>query len=830
MKKFILLTAILALSFGALSCGGGGAGSANLPPGENPGIPSIVQLTPSHFVAQTNSNITFHAKVLDGNGAPIKGVTVTFTNLSEPFGTLKSVLRKIGLMSPIATLSATTAVTDGSGIATVNLFSSTAGFATIVSQVNVGVSNVRDRKTVIFVSSDSFNLSPTLTLDVSKDGVTFNQPGDFTLFKTADDNQRLIRATVRDRFGLLVSGASVAFSSDASSGVTFSPVTATTDNNGQAFTLVTVSPTVITDVTTVLNITATATLPNGTTASNVLSLFLSPVTISSGLSSITAIPTIVAVGGTSNVTATVITSVGTPAPDGTTVNFTTAPKTASDPSPCGSITPFAQTSGGVTTPAAIFTAPLVPGTCTVTGTSGGVTIGFVDILVNIPLSVQPGTLSVDGGAGGTATFTIFGGVPPYTVIPNNADPKFLPVLTGSTFTVTIPAGTATTSVAYRVVDQTGANVVATLNVTVNGLQIVPKTASIASSGSSQTLTFNISGGTGGYVTTSSDPSKAFNTTAGNGVWPGTPITVTFPANVTAGAVTLNVFDSSGTTTTATITILAPPPAVLRILPPAVTIVSSTVAQTATFTISGGTPQYITTSTDPTKVFNTTLGNGVWNNVAAITATIPANVAAGAVTLNVSDSVGGASSATITIIAGPATGPLNVTPASVSLTGLGNVSAANTVRFTITGGTPGYSMFSNNTTVIPSLGALGAGVTFFDIHPATVGVSTAVTITVVDSVGATKTATVTVTPLSAGLTLNPSSITVVFGSVIPYSIFGGSPPYPNVFTSNACVTITGVGPTQFNVDTTGCGPLGGTAIITVEDSASVTAISTITITP
>jgi hypothetical protein len=99
MKKIIILSVLLALSLFAFNCGGG-SGSSSSPKGENPGEPSIVQLLPAQFVAQTNSIITLHAKVLDGNGAPVNNIPVSFTNLS-----------------PIGVLSAITAKTNSIGIA-----------------------------------------------------------------------------------------------------------------------------------------------------------------------------------------------------------------------------------------------------------------------------------------------------------------------------------------------------------------------------------------------------------------------------------------------------------------------------------------------------------------------------------------------------------------------------------------------------------------------------------------------------------------------------------------------------------------------------------------
>jgi len=64
MKNAVTLFALLVLSIVAASCGGGGGGSLNSPGGENPGVPSIVQLAPSQNVAQTGANITLSEKSL----------------------------------------------------------------------------------------------------------------------------------------------------------------------------------------------------------------------------------------------------------------------------------------------------------------------------------------------------------------------------------------------------------------------------------------------------------------------------------------------------------------------------------------------------------------------------------------------------------------------------------------------------------------------------------------------------------------------------------------------------------------------------------------------
>jgi hypothetical protein len=1042
MKRILLLLAILALTVSVYSCGGGGAASSNTPSGENPGIASVVQLSPSHNIAQTNASITLHAKVLDGNGAPLSGVPVTFTNLSEPFGVVSGALKLLGITKPIAILSATSVKTDGNGLASVSLRSTTPGFMTMQAEVNTGAGIVRQTRTLFFASVFPLpTFPPTLSLHVDDGNGTFDQTADYTLFKTAGDNQRVLRADVLDGAGNRIVNATVTFGSDrpfrtsptgtcsdgsSTCGVTFvNGNTATTNAQGQASVLVQFNATAITNIQTVVNMTAQTTV-NNESAFNLVSLFLSPTTVSQ--MTVTATPSIVGTGGTSSVSAVLILSSGDPAPDGTSVGFTSYK--AGDPTtPCGSITPFAQTVGGVTNPAATFTAPSLPGTCTVKAKVGTVE-RTTDILVNSTLSVQPSTQTISGATGGTATFTIFGGVPGYTVTSNNPSLGFngtpgtgtwSVAASGDTFVVTVPAGSPGGSVTLTVRDAVGATVTATLTVTggpalsvqpgsqsisgvtggtatftifggipgytvtsanpaiaFNGtpgtgtwsvaasggtfvvtvpagapattvaltvrdnngttvaatlaisgpdpLLITPKTVSVVSSGVSQTLSFTITGGnpgSTGYVTTSTDPSKAFNTTAGNGVWTGSPITVTFPANVSAGSVTLNVFDSVGTTTTATITIIGPSPASLLISPNVVSIVSSGAAQTVTFTISGGTPGssgYVTTSTDPSKAFDTAAGDGIWSgtpitvnfpaNVAAgtvtlnvldsvggttsaaitilgpgggsalmispnvvsvvsqgssqtltfaisggtpgasgyvttstdpsrayngsagvgvwtgpsVTVTFPANVGTGAITLNVLDSVGGTTSAAITVIGG---GPLNVSPGSVSVTGISG-SSADSVTFIITGGsgTYGSTVLSNNTAVVPNATVVG---NTFTANPETVAASTAVTMTVIDSLGATKTVTVTVTPPTSSLGINPSSISVSGVTPILFHILGGLAPF-RVYSSDTGVIGVGGNPLVTSSDTftgTTAGVAGG-ATVTVVDADGKTVISTVTV--
>lgn len=689
MKKrhsfMLLASCFLMLPLILSGCGGGGAGPANVPAGESPGTPAVVQLNPVNYIAQTGASIQLEAKILDSNGIVVPNAAVTFSNLSST-GSLTSA----GINTASSSRSATvTATTNSLGIAAAWLNSGITGFATIQAQIGSGISIIRDQKTVYFSSYSlssptTYVSSPYMILDVDGNGNgTYNETNDSTLFQSSGDNQVVVRATVYDSSGIPAADTIVTFGADrpykvsgtCSGGVAACDVsfpngnTPKTDSSGRAYVLVQVDPSILTSLTTVLNITASA----GNGAANMGSLFLNPVTLSS--ISVTAAPTVIYTDASSTIIASLKTSLGTPAPDGTTVSFS---------SDCGYTTtkgqinpPFAQTTTG--SASSTFTAPSSSASCYVSATSGGITAST--------------TVSV--------------------------------TTTPTTPTTTTPAA----------------------------LAIVPGAASVVSSTSAQTISFAISGGTGTYTTTSSDPSKAFYDANGNGVmntgeggtWSGSPITVTIPANVAAGTVTLNVYDSSGSTKTATITIL------------------------------GGS------------------GTGA---------------------------------------------TLSVSPSSISVTGLSTT--ADQITFAVTGGTSPYSVFSTNTAVIPSITNPLAGSTF-TINPNPVAASTAVTLTVMDSLGATKTVTVTVTPSTSALAINPTAISMTGGSSTTFYIIGGVGPF-NIVSGSAkatltattgCVaggtgvaTLTGCSITSFTVNTTAG---AGSAVITVIDTGDgISATSTVTV--
>jgi hypothetical protein len=455
MKKpiFLALISIFLLSsltflLSSLTGCGGGASSSSAPPGEQPSVPFSIELRPSQYIAQTNSFIIIRARVFNGNGNAIPNVPVTFTNLSA-----------------VGQLSATSANTNSNGFAEVKISSTTPGFSTVQAQIYSGESVVRDRRTLFFTLQNILQVGMNMSVDSVPGNGIFNEANDLILFNPppAPDDTVEILATVLDAGGVPVGGGvAVAWDSDHKNDPTTNPTgevhfiraDSQTDVFGQAQAIIQVTPESIRDTDTLVNVMASA----GNGAAGMVTLFLRPVVVSSV--TVSADPQTVEVGGDSTITAVVALNTGAHAPDGTTVGFTTS---------CGTVTPFAQTVGGVAT--ATFTAPQKVGTCTITVTAGGVS-GTTDVVVTVPLSVQPDTQTVLGG--NDAVFTIFGGIPGYTV--TSSDPAvafngtagsgtWTVASAGDTFTVKTIAVTKDTDVTLTVRDAVGTTVTATLTVT-----------------------------------------------------------------------------------------------------------------------------------------------------------------------------------------------------------------------------------------------------------------------------------------------------------------------------------------------------------------------------
>ncbi|MEW6417184.1 MAG: Ig-like domain-containing protein [Nitrospirota bacterium] len=138
-------------------------------------------------------------------------------------------------------------------------------------------------------------------------------------------------------------------------------------------------------------------------------------------------------------------------------------------------------------------------TITVYDTSNGDHVSaslILDVPPIRPISVVPSSQTVNGAPGGTATFTIFGGVEPYSVYTNN--PSFPPdpesgITSGGAFTVDVPPNTPVTTVTYIVMDSVGSTATATLNITsvTTDYYLLPESATIIVDGA---MAFTIFGG------------------------------------------------------------------------------------------------------------------------------------------------------------------------------------------------------------------------------------------------------------------------------------------------------------------------------------------------
>ncbi len=565
LKKVFISIALFAFVFTLAGCGGSGGGSSSTPTGVNSGVPSVIKLLDVQNIAQTNSHVQFKARILDGNGVPVKNEPVTFTKLSS-----------IGTIQALSNV--TVAMTDNLGYATADVFSAEQGFVTVQAEVNSGIAMVRDRRTVFFTSG-SLTLLPFMRLDVDDGDGSFNESDDFVLLEDENDIEVIVRATVFDQFGFPEAFSTVLFGADVPYRIGDNPtctdgtdtcevvfpdgVQKVTNSFGQAFVRVRFEANKLRSIQTLFNVLAQA--DNG--AFNIVTLFVEPVFISS--LNLSANPAIVDAGGTSDISASVVTNLNSPAPDGTVVSFTAS---------CGAVEPFGQTTDGVAT--VQFTAPESEGTCTVTGTVSGLS-GSVNVIVTVDLVALPASQTVNSSTGGTATYTITGGVPPYSIFSDN--PALLPnpatvTISGGSFSVSVPAGAPAGTTTFTISDSAGSTVSVSLTVVAaNAIAINPTTVSVTSGASPQSLIFQVSGGVPAYTATSSNSLIVCNDTVVDGVcdagdsstWTinndGDSFTATVEANILGAGdspiqVIITVQDSgSSPNVAATITINPPTP-------------------------------------------------------------------------------------------------------------------------------------------------------------------------------------------------------------------------------------------------------------------------------
>lgn len=454
MKKILyLVSLIVIISIAVVGCGGGGGTGIDLP---GVGIPDKIVLKGSSYIAQTNGSITLEAEV-SYKGRAVKDVDVVFTNIS-PIGHFCDGVKN-------------TATTNDLGKATIRLCSTTPGFATVQAEIE-GADYVRTRSSFYFTTA--IVIYPFLSLSIDGDGNGFyNEPDDFILIANGRDTATL-KAELQDATGTPLVGRTILFSTDTtfidctveSCAALKQPYaqeivfpngrTAWTNGDGKA-TIEIIASSKLKEFRTSFNVSAMDTYSG---ASDLFTVFLDPITV--GTVTVVADPPVIERAKTSKVTTCAYSTapdpfnVGVPVPDGTIIQLS-----ATD----GIIAPFVQTIDGCAT--ITYTAPSTPvGEVTITATVGGVS-GSTTVIVTTELTVLPPTQTITAGARcaipavNSASYTITGGAPSYSVYTNRPDiTSFTAPTAGDSTTVTSSGGTFT--IAYDVATTEDATVTITV--------------------------------------------------------------------------------------------------------------------------------------------------------------------------------------------------------------------------------------------------------------------------------------------------------------------------------------------------------------------------------
>lgn len=273
------------------------------------------------------------------------------------------------------------------------------------------------------------------------------------------------------------------------------------------------------------------------------------------------------------------------------------------------------------------------------------------------------------------------------------------------------------------------------------------------------ITYSIGGGTATYKSTSSNPSIATTSVNGTtlnivGLASGTTqITVT---DAVGASITISVTVGNGNTT----------PALYVTAPSAVNLAANT---SATYTIAGGKPQYIVSSS------NTAVATvGMNGNAFVVT-----GVSAGTAQIVIFDSTGDSVNVTVTVGSGGSSTALYTTAASSLTLAVGEYG-----EFKIGGGTGPYLTTSSNANIVES-SVSGSSLTINGVSAGSAQVL------IFDSLGNSVTVTTAVGDSGATIplfTVAPSTINLkINGSPVSYAIGGGKAPYKAATSNDNVVT-------------------------------------------
>lgn len=385
--------------------------------------------------------------------------------------------------------------------------------------------------------------------------------------------------------------------------------------------------------------------------------------------------------------------------------------------------------GVATGSATVIVRDSTTGSLTITVTVGGGTPTPLYSTAASDIIVTPGS---------SPTFNVGGGRAPYFVSSSSANVATA-TIAGSTLSLTT-VGSGTTKIV--ITDSVGATLA--INVTVGAGASIPLFTSAPSAVtiiSGSTVTYSIGGGTAPYTVTSS------NSGAATVLVTGSSYTVT-GANV--GTASIVIRDSVGASTTVAATISGAAQTPVDVLPGDST---GAVGDTLSFNISGGSTPYTILNNNPSIA-------AITQNGATFTAKL---LNQGSTVVTITDKQGQTKKVTIT--ANAAASQLRISPSALTV----GEDSTNSIELTIYGGTGPYRAFTSDLTLssVPSgtitQGTSGTALTIGLGSNSTrcvtvkdtggtilIGGTYDMTITVIDSLGASATATLTLKDNSKGI--------------------------------------------------------------------------------
>ena len=543
--RYFCIIAVLLLAPVFVSCGGGGSDASS-------SKPPLASTDPANIVASIRyqvANISYTqsssiiAKVYDYNGNIVQdGTPVRFT-INENNITKTSYAASVLFSNGQTTFDTVTANGFCTAILSlVGVLTQECDYVTVTIRP-IGYIQVLENVNVVFYSNTSASYGVILTADDS------TIPGD-------GFSSTVIRAKVLNAFGNPPSSGPVTidFSTNPEDVGVLSSASVIADANGEAS--VTFTSTQVVNPISVL-ITAEASIPSACfsgyySASDIISVGLTPQVIGSIV--VSAEPTTIFTYGSeedtdtpnaSTVRAIVDDANGLPIVDNTLIKFSAKNRDTGDP--IGIIDPFALTSEGAAE--VTLKAGFQAGIAEITAEdSSGTVSGATFVVIETDLSL--GECSPPGGSTEEDYFYDFsqcvtGGVAPYTFA---LDPEFDNELSGLSLSEDgILSGTPTDNVRIRVIVtdsfENTAKLTFDIAVSTGEALIVSPTSGSFTSGTTDSITFTASGGTGSYFWSldvgSVQPASAFSITPA-----GSTAVVAYngTAILTTGTMTVTVTD------------------------------------------------------------------------------------------------------------------------------------------------------------------------------------------------------------------------------------------------------------------------------------------------